>query len=280
MKKTTHNIIHEGSGSSKQSKTRQFMRQKIKEPAKKAWKRTKIIAQGAKEVTKFVFRHPKTAITTTAFALTLILTPVKTSAQDVSGKTELVSDKEPTDKYRETKLKDGMITFEGIGTFDVRDAMRLINGTENVSEGTQKLKIDATLEGVGKGVYYVFETGILGVFVNKDGKTLTLRSAASYGDALFLNAIFIADNGAIFATSPKMFIALTAKDSYPINYASWGDVPRLENPIFSSGKDKDNVDLRDPNVLGKEGVKIQFSFTRGTIKVVDDDTPPIGGADK
>ena len=90
MKKTTQNIIQEGSGSSRQSKTRQFMRQKIKEPAKRAWKRTK-------ELTKLVFKHPKTALAATAITI-MLLTPVKTSAQDISGKTELISDKEPVDK--------------------------------------------------------------------------------------------------------------------------------------------------------------------------------------
>jgi len=261
---------------SNQSRTRTFLRQKIKEPAKKAWKRTKIIAEGAKEVTKFVFKHPKMALATTAFALTLILSPVKTNAQDISGKTELVSDKEPTDKYRKTELKDGYITFEGVGTFDVRDAMKLVTKNEKISEGQQVDKRDVTLEGVGRGVYYVFETGIAGFFVNKDGKTLSIRSASTDGDALFLSAIFIAENGAIFATGPKTFIALTARDSYPAPYQ---EILKLESAIFSPGMEKDKIDLRDPNTLGKEKLKIQFSFSTGKIKIVDDDAP-IGGADQ
>ncbi|MCX6773331.1 MAG: hypothetical protein NTV88_06230 [Candidatus Micrarchaeota archaeon] len=78
----------------KQSKLRTFMRQKIKEPAKKAWKRTK---EGTKTFGKFLLRHPKTVLAATAITV-MLLTPVKTNAQDISGKTELASDKEPTDK--------------------------------------------------------------------------------------------------------------------------------------------------------------------------------------
>lgn len=274
MKKTTQSIIQEGS--SRQSKTRQFMRQKIKEPAKRAWKRTK---ETAKTFGRFVFKHPKMALAATAVTLTLLF-PIKTTAQEISSKTELVSDKEPSDKYRETKLKDGMITFEGVGTFDVRDAMKLINGTENVSEGTEKRKIEnITLEGVGKGVYYLFEKGILGVFVSKDEKGVNRFAVATEGDELFIGdgQYYVSENGSIIATGSRTFVAITPDKGYRPTYLKlFGvDVP-LENPSVSKGKDKLFVDLRDPTF---EKVKLEFSIKNGSLKVVRDDGV-IGGADQ
>lgn len=104
VKKETEVSLHT---SSHQNKARTFMRHKlhtngkIKKLVGKTVKLTKDVLAKSREKTSealhWTLKHPKRVALATAITV-MLLTPVKTSAQDISGKTELVSDKEPTDK--------------------------------------------------------------------------------------------------------------------------------------------------------------------------------------
>jgi hypothetical protein len=192
---------------SKQSRTRTFLRQKIKEPAKRALARTK---DSAKEFGRLVLKHPKTALAATAITV-MLLTPAKTSAQDVSGETE------NTSETISTKLDSNSINNVTVG---------LSNGIASIIYGhhfmfgldVKKQLIEATgkfdikpedviavknvfLDGKPMS-YQIFKTGVVVLGIDASAGTSQTNGLATrpQGSKIEMNEgeYIIASNGAMF----------------------------------------------------------------------------------
>lgn len=216
------------------------------------------------EAGKLVARHP---FITAAIVSTALVAFSQNEARAQEKPVPVVNMAKQTYK---TSLKDGYLTFEGLGVLDVKKLVKMITGNENASEKDVRIKTNVELDGTGGGVYYVFDRGILGIFVNKDGNAVTC-GVGTDGDTLFMHqgAIFLADNGAIFATSPTVLVWIIPKGVANAKYSEdFGDVPKLTRPMFSKGKDAGYVEMRDP-ALGK--LKMKISTTEAKYQVVEDE---------
>lgn len=213
-------------------------------------------------VVKFVAKHP---ILTAAIVSTVLVAFNRNEAKAQDKPVPVVN---MAKQIYKTSLKDGQLFFEGLGNVDVKDIVKMITGNENASEKDVIRKINTVRSDIGPGVYYIFEKGILGAFVNKDGNSVTFGVGGH--DAIFTHegAIYVTENGLIFASSPTTLLMVTPSGVISTRYEDdFGKVPLLKRPIFTKGSGADHVDLRDP-VMGK--LKMQISVIDGVLETMED----------
>ena len=213
-------------------------------------------------VGKFVARHP---ILTAAIVSTALVAFNRNEAKAQDKPVPVVN---MAKQIYKTSLKDGQLFFEGLGNVDIKDIVKMITGNENASEKDVIRKINTVRSDIGPGVYYIFEKGILGAFVNKDGNSVTFGVGGH--DAIFTHdgAIYVTENGLIFASSPTTLLMVTSSGVISTRYEDdFGKVPLLKRPIFTKGSGADHVDLRDP-VMGK--LKMQISVIDGVLETMND----------
>lgn len=180
-------------------------------------------------------------------------------------------------KTFEVDLKNGILTFsnvkKGSETVTVDIDLRSINSNINPNaEIKQRLYTKS-----GDGVFLIFESGILAAFPeSNDGKSKIAYTSSSDGSKIFghRGATFLSEDGSILATTPTTLLLLNSnnKDVVEVTYKTlFGDVPLLVMPVFSQGKDKNHVDLRDEIIKdGDKQVKITITLDNFRAEVLPD----------
>lgn len=164
-----------------------------------------------------------------------------------------------------TELKDGIIHFP-TRTLDIKESLKKITGSDNLSEKDVLRKIETPLGGV-PGFYYVFKNAVLRVSVGDDrdkvGGTGIIGEIFTHE-----GAIFIAKDGSLVASSPSSILVMTPTEITNAPYRSlFGDVPMLVKPRISGGRDDNHVDIRDEVIT--DGVN--------RLKIVVELSPKISG---
>jgi predicted GH43/DUF377 family glycosyl hydrolase len=173
-------------------------------------------------------------------------------------------------------LKDGVLTFarvkKGAGTV-----------TMDIDLGELKLNIPTNAEikqriytTGGDGVFLIFESGILAAFPEPNRKGTFAYTSVSDGSKIFNHqgATFLSEDGSALATTPTTLLVLNPnnKDVIAVTYKTlFGDVPPLVMPVFSQGKDKNHVDLRDEVIKdGEKQVKVTLTLDKFKAEVLPD----------
>ncbi len=214
---------------------------------------------------RFALRHPIYAAT--------IMAAVFSIAQNQSGTLAQTRDRDPSGlvwqqtgfevrgkKYFDIdSLKDGVLRLKGFEFegqhYDLEvDFARQLKDSwlAKLTLSGIRLVIYAQVEGIGKSAYLVFTDGIMRVA--PDAKNRTARVSFIYADdssRIFIGPeqIFIAPNGAIFATTPTSSMIITGKGGkLYVNKDSDSNFPDLQNPKFTPAEG--GADMRDPAILG------------------------------
>lgn len=182
-------------------------------------------------------------------------------------------------KTFEVDLKNGILTFSHVkkGSETVTIDMDLRKLNSNINPNAEiKQRIYTKSD---DGVFLIFESGILAAFPepnNIDGKGTIAYTSASDGSKIFghRGATFLSEDGSILATTPTTLLILNPnnKDVIEVSYKTlFGDVSPLVMPVFSQGKDKNHVDLRDEVIKdGDKQVKITITLDNFRAEVLPD----------
>ena len=91
-------------------------------------------------------------------------------------------------KMPQVELKGGIVYIDDYDPLDVSAHLKKVAGNGQASEADADEKAPAVLKGGGKGYYYVFKNGFLGVFLNEKKNRTEINSRSTDSNEILISS--------------------------------------------------------------------------------------------